>query len=86
MASHMIINTRDKIIAPLSVEMEISKVCDFFWGGIDVLLWELNFVADDGIIIESDGLIVSKFVGVTVSGSNTSIVSTVSINKSDYKL
>ena len=52
----MIINTRDKIIAPLSVEMEISKVCDFFCGGIDVLLWELNFVADDGIKI---GLIVS---------------------------
>ena len=55
MARHMIINTRDKIIAPLSVEMEISKVCDFFCG-IDVLLWELNFVADDGIKI---GLIVS---------------------------
>ena len=57
MAKHMIINTRDKIIVPLSVEIEISKVCDFFCGGIDVLLWELNFVADDGITIESDGLL-----------------------------
>jgi hypothetical protein len=65
MAKHMIINTRDKMIAPLSVEMEISKICDFFCGGI----------GDDGIII--DGLFISELFGVTVSniGTSDSVVS-----------
>ena len=72
MAKHKIINTRDRIIATLSVETEISKVRDLFCGGIDVLLYALNFVNDDSVII--GGLIISVLVAIGITVSNVSIL------------